>query len=168
MVNRRHNFGFTLVELVVAISLIGIALLGVTYSLQFSVKYSADPLWQSKTLSLAKAYSEEILAQQFDEKSPIRPCSSCTVENSFGPENEKRSDGINQFDDVDDYHGLREVTRNVLGEPRLGYDNYQVSIQVSYAGNELGLKAQQAKRINLEITPPGQKPQHFVFYRSNH
>lgn len=164
--------GFTLIELVVAISLIGIALLGVTYSLQFSVRYSADPLWQTKTLSLATAYREEILAQAFDETSPaqaLTPCQPCTPESRFGADNERRGKSLNQFDDVDDYHGVNEQTLNILGEPREGYANYHVAINVSYAGHELGLqKPQSAKRIDLTITPPGQKAQQFVFYRGNH
>lgn len=171
MAKRQCNAGFTLIELVIAISLIGIALLGVTYSLQFSVRYSADPLWQSKTLSLAKAYTEEILAQPFDEDSPhgsLSPCSVCTASTQLGPDNERRGKGINQFDDVDDYNGLNEETHNVLGEPREGYKNYHVNINVAYAGKELGLERDQgAKRIDLVITSPGQKAQSFVFYRGN-
>lgn len=171
MAKRQRHGGFTLIELVIAISLIGIALLGVTYSLQFSVRYSADPLWQSKTLSLAKAYTEEILAQSFDERSPperLLPCSPCTSPAQLGPDNESRGQGINQFDDVDDYDGLREETHNVLGEPREGYKNYHVDIRVNYAGKELGLERDDgAKRIDLMITPPGKKTQSFVFYRGN-
>lgn len=171
MAKRQVNAGFTLIELVIAISLIGIALLGVTYSLQFSVRYSADPLWQSKTLSLAKAYTEEILAQPFDERSRhgnLSPCTPCTSPAQLGPDNESRGQGINQFDDTDDYNGLSEKTHNVLGEPRAGYKNYQVDISVVYAGQELGLARDDgAKRIDLLITPPGQKAQSFVFYRGN-
>lgn len=170
MVSRQR--GFTLVELVVSISLIAIALMGVAYSLQFSVRYSADPLWQSKAISLATSYSEEILRQPYDalsRTSTLGVCNPCTPENRFGPEQESRANGINQFNDVDDYHGLNEKTHNVLGEPRENYRNYQVAIRVAYAGKELGLDQQQsAKRIELKITPPGQKPLYYVFYRGNH
>lgn len=163
--------GFTLVELVIAVSLISIALLGVAYSLQYSVRYSADPLWQSKSVVLAQAYADEILGQRFDELSPAQgPCHPCTAANNFGPEQEQRGEGRNEFDDVDDYSGLNEATLNILGEPRPEYRRYLVAVDVAYAGLEIGLSDNKlAKRIDIAITAPGQsQPLSFVFYRGNY
>ncbi|MEH6628596.1 MAG: type II secretion system protein [Motiliproteus sp.] len=167
----RRGRGFTLVELVVSIAVLSIALLGVAYSLQFSARSSADPLWQSKTIALVQAYSEEILSKRFDELTPvggIPACTSCTAEVSFGADSETRSGGVNTFDDVDDYHGLNEQPRDSLGNLRSGYSNYRIEVTVIYAGTALGLSDNQfAKEINIRVTPPGQQPLDFGVYRGN-
>lgn len=156
--------GFTLVELVITIAVLSVALLGVAYSLQYSAQHGADSLWQTKTVELAQAYSDEILTKRFDEQSPVGGIPACGSSASaaacsaiLGPEaGEQRGAGVNSYDDVDDYHGLDEMPPvDALGAVRSGYAGYRVEVRVSYAGSDLGLGSNlQAKQIRILVTPP--------------
>ncbi|WP_158070052.1 prepilin-type N-terminal cleavage/methylation domain-containing protein [Motiliproteus sp. MSK22-1] len=167
--------GFTLVELVVTIAIMSIALLGVAYSLQFSAQRSADPLWQSKTIKLVQAYLDEILTKRYDELTPIGGVPACSLCSSTlgtdGPVGtETRGGGANTFDDVDDYHTLNNKPPiDAAGNLRSEYANYQVEVNVSYAGSALGLSNNHfAKKIEITVTPPGQPPLVFSVYRGNY
>ncbi len=163
--------GFTLVELVITIAIMAIALLGVAYALQFSARYSADPLWQTKTVELVQAYTDEIFGKRYDELTPVGgtpacdPCSTA-LQSDAG---ETRQGGVNSFNDLDDYNGIDEQPpRDSLGQDRPEYAGYRVAVTVSYAGTELGLSSNQdAKEVTVTVTPPGQQPLPFSFYRGN-
>ncbi len=164
--------GFTLVELVVTIAVMAIALLGVAYSLQFSAQHAADPLWQTKTVALVQAYSDEIFTKRYDELTPVGgvpACNPCTLAAKLGADDaEVRDGGVNSFDDVDDYHGLDEQPRDAQGALRPAYAGYRMMVTVTYAGAALGLaRDESAKQITLTVTPPGQQPLPFSVYRSN-
>ena len=166
--------GFTLVELVVTIAIMGIALLGVAYSLQFSAQRSADPLWQSKTIKLVQAYADEILTKRYDELTPVGGVPACTTcsatlstDGSFSAET--RGAGVNTFDDVDDYNGLdNKPPIDAAGNIRSEYANYQVQVNVSYAGGDFERSNHFAKKIEITVTPPGQQALVFSVYRGNY
>ncbi|MFT5722324.1 MAG: MSHA pilin protein MshD [Motiliproteus sp.] len=172
--------GFTLVELIITIMVLSIALLGMVYSLQFSVQHSGDSLWQTKTVALVQAYGDEILSKKYDHTTPLGGMPSCDSGGSatscsvtLGPESgEQRGEDENTYNDVDDYHGLDEMPPiDALGAVRSDYAGYRIEVSVSYAsGTELGLNGdQQAKLISITVTPPTtpKTPVHFSLYRGN-
>ncbi|WP_207060641.1 prepilin-type N-terminal cleavage/methylation domain-containing protein [Motiliproteus sp. SC1-56] len=170
--------GFTLVELVVTIAVLAIALLAVANSLRFSSQYSADPLWQAKAVALAEAYSDEILGKRFDERTALggvpacvgigASAGQCTPAADFGAAlAEEAGETRASFDDLDDFHGLDESPRSAEGTPLAQYAGYGVRVSVHYAGSELGLDPFDAKAVTLTVTPPGQAPLVFSFYRGN-
>ena len=167
--------GFSLVETILTIVIISISLVVLVSAWGQSAKHSGDPFWHAKAAYLGQAYIEEILTKRFDENTPVggQPaCTNSTCSVTLGVD--KLADGITDetrdlFDDVDDYDGLNETpSENALGVIRPEYNNYQVIVNVSYAGAELGRPVKTIKRINVSVIPPGESTQLFVVYRGNY
>lgn len=167
MTSAQEQQGFSLVELIVSIVVIGLALASVASFLAFGAGRGADVLLEARAAALGQAYLDEILSRRFDERtnpSGRRPCTTlppganaCTAEIDFGPDGgESRS----SFDDVDDYHGLEEgdgaafPLRDAEGNTRSGYENFFVEIQVRYAGADdvLDLAPVDAKHITVGVS----------------
>jgi len=127
-----------------------------------AVVHSADPFWQAKSASLGRIYQQQIAAQRYDELACAPRELKCSA--SLGPERESRG----EFDDVDDYHNLLEQASDALGQPIADYDNYQISVQISYAGDDFDQTSQRLKKISIEITTPQGEIQQFVSYRGNY
>lgn len=160
--------GFSLVESILTIAIIGVALVVLVSAWGQTAKRSADPFWQAKAAYLGQAYIEEILTKSFDENTPVggQPaCTSATCSTTLGPESEVR--GV--YDDVDDYNGLNEApSENALGVVRPEYNNYRVAVTVSYAGGEIGRPNHTVKKIEVRVTPPGEQMQRYTVYRGNY
>lgn len=143
--------GMTLIELVAAIVILGIALTGITIAVYRGVGQSADVMTQTRAVALAQSYLQEITGRRFDENSNPRgipPCwtdapglADCTAVSNFGSTiNEPNEDARPQYDDVDDYHGVNEGWNSTDGEPlrdadgieREGYDNFRIEVSVRY------------------------------------
>ena len=166
--------GFSLVEVVITIVVIGIALLAAVSGWSNIARNSADVLWQTKVSYLGQAYLEEILSQRYDENTPLgggicNPCSSV-----LGPEaDEVRT----TFDDVDDFNGLSEPATGLFlqivgGAPVQAYVGYNVSVTVTYSGQAVlgGPDNELAKQVTVTVTPPantGQGPVAFSGLRGN-
>ncbi|MEH6470157.1 MAG: prepilin-type N-terminal cleavage/methylation domain-containing protein [Halopseudomonas sp.] len=177
--NSCHSQGFTLIELIITIVVLSVALLGVAHSLQYSAQHGSDTLWQTQTVELVQAYSDEILTKKFDHNTPLGGFPACNTPsnpgctNALGPEaGEQRSGGINSFDDVDDYHGLDDSPPvDAQGSIRSEYSGFRVQVSVSYAGTDLGLADNlNGKLIHIVITPPYSQTTSLPFsvYRGNY
>lgn len=163
-----RKFGFTFIELLITIIVIGIALSALMSALSTSVIQGATPLWEGKALALGQAYMDEIVPLRFDDQSPeaggevAAGLSPCDISN----EGQSR----NLFDDVDDYNGVNDQPPTLLQSSfnMSSYANYAVSISVSCAGDELGLSALHlAKRITLNIIGPSGEVRTLSVYRGN-
>jgi len=167
--------GFSLVEVVITIVIIGIALVAAISGWGNIARHSADVMWQSKVAYLGQAYLEEILARRFDENTPIGggactpACSDESTEfgvtTSTGPYTSLDGESRENFDDVDDFHGVSEnaigLFVGLIGEVQ-AYDNYTVSVDVSYVGSTyLAGSNELLKQVRVTVTPPantGQGP----------
>ena len=158
----RRASGFSLVEAVATILVLGIALTAVVQTLSFAFRKQSDGLWQSRTVALAEAYFEEMAAKRFDEASGVGGIPACAPTaipcSALGPDaGETRTD----FDDVDDFDGLDESPPvDATGTTRTGYDGFRVQISVAYLDaaqvGTLGLDdVTDAKRVDITVTPPG-------------
>ena len=159
---RVSESGFTLIESVFTIVIIAIAMTALISVWSNAVVHSADPFWQTKTTALGRLYQAQIAAQRFDEIACASRGNKCSTQ--FGPDLESRGD----FDDVDDYHNLLELASDTQGREIAGYEGYQISVQVSYAGADFALAEQRLKKISIEITTPQGNMQQFVSYRGNY
>lgn len=124
----KKTTGFSLIELVITIVVLGIALSALSSSLFTSVGRNADPLWQSKSSQLSQAYLDEILSMRYDESSPLGG-GSIGVCNTPGSETGEASRSL--YDDVDDYDGLAETADFLDTITPSSYSGYTVSIEVT-------------------------------------
>lgn len=62
--------GFTLIELIVFIVIVGVGLAGVLSSLNISVMHSADPLQPKQALAIAEATLESMLLKNYADLTP--------------------------------------------------------------------------------------------------
>jgi MSHA pilin protein MshD len=176
--------GFTLVEMVATIVILAIALVGIAGMVSLGSSNSADTLVQTRAIALGGSYLDEIMGRRFDERSApsgFDPCfgfvggDRCTAEMDFGADGGES--GRDEYDDVDDYHGLAEgdgeatPIEDAEGETREEYANYHVDVSVRYAGDDavLGLTETDAKLITVTVTTRDQSSGwEFSAYRSNY
>lgn len=168
-----HQKGVTLIELIAAIVILAIALVGVTAAVSSAISRSSDTTLEARAVALAQSYLDEILARRFDENSGERGIPPCFIADpdaepggvpdcsgTLGPEAGETpiapAYSRNNFNDVDDYHGLDEgygQPRPLLdadGVERIGYDNFRVSVSVRYVNVEPG-----GEDENLAMAPGG-------------
>ena len=157
--------GATLVELVITIVIISVAVAGVVGAFALLSGRSADPLNQTRAVALAQLYADEILSRRYDEDTPpggVPRHVGCTI-------NTEES-GRASYDDVDDYNAISGAPpRNASGAAldSSAYGGFTVSVSVQCAGNEVGLPAADAKRIDITIRDPGNATYAFTFYKAN-
>src|ERR1035437_5893435 len=85
--------GFTLIELVLFIAIIGIAVAGVLIAYDYAARGSADPVVRKQALAIAEALLEEIQQMPFTYCDPDDPAVStatsaagCATPEAMGPE----------------------------------------------------------------------------------
>lgn len=163
--SRRAVQGFTLVELLIIIVVLGIAGATLTMVSARSAQLSASMLREQQALALANAMLDEIVAMPFTPCDPT-PSSCASSENAVpGPEAGEARNGANGFDNVNDYNGLNipvGTLRDVFNNPiaaelptvancRLGV----IVVNVSLPGAPV-VPANDALRITVTVTCPGQ------------
>jgi MSHA pilin protein MshD len=130
--------GFTLVEVVVLIVVIGIAVAGVLLVFQNTVRGSADPQVYKQALAIAEAMLDEILLTSYD---PV--AGGGTRAN---------------FNDVDDYapYSTTGGMKDIDGNPVPGLQDYNVTsiaVVVSSLNSTVALTpVDEAKRITVTVT----------------
>lgn len=99
----------TLIELIVALVIVGVASAGVLVALQLTLRYSADPLVRRQALAVAESLMEEVSSRAYTQLDLHDPAAA--VPNGLGPETalgESRSSATLGFDNVDDYAGYSQ------------------------------------------------------------
>ena len=125
----RETSGVTLIELIISITIVGIAVTGTLLSINRSVRSSADPLVAQQALIVAGAYLEEILLNDYYDPDLGAVGGVC-------PAQEASRD---LYDNVCDYHlladvGARDQDNNAI--PGLG--GYTITVAVETANANLG------------------------------
>lgn len=173
--------GFTLVELVVGIVVLGFAVVMLAVLFFPQAQRSAEPLLQTRAAGLGQALMLEIMSKSFDEHSDrsggLLRCGetdapACTPANAFGPDAGETRD---QYNDIDDYHGLNNATAplsNALGQA-IGhrYNNYDYAIEVCYYQLETqscSASVTAYKQVTVMITTPLGQQIEFAAIRGNY
>ncbi|AIW15145.1 prepilin-type N-terminal cleavage/methylation domain-containing protein [Vibrio tubiashii] len=176
--------GFTLIESIVVIVVMGIAMLTITSFLVPQVSRSADPHYQTRAAAMGQSVMTQILARKFDENSGdqggiprcsssdtgAEDCSGPGAARAFGIDTDKgeTNNNPNAYNDVDDFHGCWEpLATNGCRDLNLlvggnSYLNFRVDVDVTYAVTN------QLKRIRLTVSASNQTPIVLFAYRGNY
>jgi MSHA pilin protein MshD len=146
----RRQAGFSLVELIFFIVIVGLGLAGILSVMNVSVARSADPMVRKQAMALADSLLEEILLKAYDDPDGV------------GGETTRDT-----FDDVGDFHGLDETlatpaTGVFLNMPPL-LDGYRIQVQV--AADALDTVA--ARRVTVTVSRGGEAIS-MTGYRTNY
>lgn len=152
--------GVTLVELVIAIVIVGIAAAALYSAMASITARSADPMLRQQSLAIAEAYLEEIGLQAFPAST------SCPASND--------GNGRGSFDDVCDYNGLNYggatplAPRTALSSvPIAGLEAYQVVVRVS-ADALHDIASSDALLIRVTVTDPLGQALELAGYRTRY
>lgn len=145
----RRLRGFTLVEMIIAMVIIGVGLAGVLAAFNTAVRSSADPLIHKQMLAVAEETMEEVLLKPFavTGTAPSNSAVSC------GAAGAVRS----AFDDVSDYHnyetsGICDIDGGAIG----GLESYSVKVAIDAAATLGTLSGGAVKKITVTVTGGGQ------------
>lgn len=148
--------GFTLIETVMVIVLLGIIMPGIIFYFTQGVKDSATPQRRTTAIFLAESLMEEIKSRRWDENASINStCSNATL--PLATEEATR----NLYDDIDDFNSVSGVTppRDSQGAALVGaeYQGFSQTVTVYYVNPAVSLDTDAGsrtcyKRIKVDIT----------------
>lgn len=158
--------GFSLIELIIAIMIIGASVVGVLSMMNFLAARSADPMIQEQAMLIGEAYLDEILLKPFLDPS------AGTANVCPAPEAEGRS----YYDNLCDYNGLTDVgARDQFGNSIADLGAYTVTVTVDDAVT-LGPAGSQISnsgvlrvlRVDVRVQGPGTMALMLTGYRTNY
>jgi MSHA pilin protein MshD len=161
---RRAVRGFSLIEMIVFIVIVGVSLAGVLSVLDLTVSRSADPMLAKQALAVGEAFIDEILSREY-----LNPGAHPAP-----------TDPRTGFVYVDDYNGyptpaaLGIRTRaNVPNALIPGLEQYRVAVSVALTTAAIGpvgnqVPAGQMQVITVTVTDPAGRIYPMTAYRANY
>jgi MSHA pilin protein MshD len=135
LVRRRRQGGVTLIELIIAITIVAIGVTSILGALSAASSRSADAMVQQQAISVAQAYLDEILQR-------CVPGAGCTASGTT------RSD----WNTVDAYNGLNDSgARDQFGNAIAALAGYNVAVSVTPSSALTGLGTTVARRIDVTV-----------------
>jgi MSHA pilin protein MshD len=132
----RRQRGITLIELVVAITVVAIAATGILSAMSAIATRSADAMLQQQAISIAQAYLDEVLQRWI-------------VDPNGTPTNTGRA----SWNLVDQYDGLVDVgARDQFGNAIAALSAYTVSVSVAQSSALTGVPSASTRRIDVTVT----------------
>jgi MSHA pilin protein MshD len=134
---RRHRLrGVTLIELVVAITVVAIAVTTILGAIGAIALRSADAMMQQQAIAIAQAYLDEITQRWVTDPNGSQP-----------------NTGRASWDLVDEYDGLVDVgAHDQFGNPIAALSAYTVSVSTTPSSGLAGVPAGSARRIDVTVT----------------
>lgn len=149
--------GFTLIELVVTIVVLGIGVSAIVGLMSVNTARGVNPLIDGRLMHVGKAYMDEIRHKRFAET--MVPAPGCAINREEG--------SWPGFDDVDDYHGVDDSPpRTQTSTWMAQFSTVRVRVTVSCAGADIGLPQSGAKKITVLVTDSSGASQVYSVYRS--
>jgi MSHA pilin protein MshD len=158
-----RNSGFTLIELVITIVILGFTLLLLLPFYQ-AIERSSDPIIRERTVALGQALMDEVLSRRWDENTavgggplcsgeggvgrgtksygtPLTACPDASAANRNAGTALGAEGGENRltYDDVDDYNSMAAETDNFTDQAGVvfTYSGYSRSVRVDYVPSNL-------------------------------
>jgi MSHA pilin protein MshD len=167
--------GFTLIETIIVIVLVGAMMAGMTALFVQNVGKSHRPYLRQRTVAVANSFLDEILHKRWNENTPLGggcvntgtgTCPTGPVPAAIGNDGETRA----SFDDIDDYHGLAQSPpQDSSGNDMPGYAGFSVSVNVSQPGASWnGISAADVRLIEVAVTSSSNETISLSAYRVNH
>jgi MSHA pilin protein MshD len=140
--SRRARQGLTLVELVLAMVVIGVGLAGVMLAYSTVMRGSADPLVQRQMQAIAEELIEEVVLKPYASAANAAPATACARDT---------------WNDIGDYDGYATSGRicGIDGTPIAALAGYSVRVAVEAVALG-GIGA--ARRITVTVTRSGSAP----------
>jgi MSHA pilin protein MshD len=185
----RKSLGFTLIESVIVIVVMGLAMITITQFLVPQIERSANPHYQTRAAALAQSVMSTMLARGFDEYGDFTGgdircgeglaggtaqqfCSEAVDTNPLVNELGDDGEAIPDYNDVDDYIGCWEPDGangckdlNLLvgdGSGNTTYRNFRLDIDVTYQEVDL------IKHVVLTVSAINQIPIELQAYKGNY
>jgi len=148
----RRQSGVTLVELVVAITIVAIGATSILGAMASATSHSADAMVQQQAVAIAQAYLDEILQRW--------------VVDPYGtPSNTGRS----SWDTVDQYNGLADTgAHDQFGNAIAALSAYNVAVTVVQSAALPGIGNANARRIDVTVTHAPSVTVTLSGYRTNY
>jgi MSHA pilin protein MshD len=132
----RRERGVTLIELVIAITIVAIAVGGILGAISAFSSRSADAMVQQQAIAIAQSYLDEILQRWVTD-----------------PNGTPANTGRGSWDLVDQYNGLADVgAHDQYGNAVAALAGYNVSVAVTNSSGLGGLGAAVVRRIDVTVT----------------
>jgi MSHA pilin protein MshD len=153
-VRERHR-GITLIELVVAITIVAIAATTIMGVLGTVASRSADAMMQQQAIAIAGSYLDEIMQRWIVDPSD--------------PSGALPNTGRGNWDRVDEYNGLADVgAHDQFGNPIAGLSAYNVSVVTSQSSALTGVPAAATRRIDITVSYAPSRSVTVSGYRTNY
>ncbi|MCZ6503458.1 MAG: prepilin-type N-terminal cleavage/methylation domain-containing protein [Gammaproteobacteria bacterium] len=154
--NRNASFskGFTLVELVVSIVVLGISVTTFLTLVLQTTRDSPDAMIQEQAYAIAQSYMEEILSQPFCDPDFSTDCRTDCTASTACTTCSLAEGSRNQFDDVCDFNGLSNNGAEDFNGAITGLSAYNVDVTVDDSGvtlNGLSSASGQVVRIDVRV-----------------
>ncbi len=144
--------GVTLIELVVAITIVAIAVGGVLGAIAAISSRSADAMVQQQAIAIAQAYLDEILQRWVVDPNGTPP-----------------NTGRGSWDTVDEYNGLVDVgAHDQYGNAIAALSAYTVTVAVTPSAALSGIGSAAARRIDVTVAYPPHGTVVLSGYRTNY
>jgi MSHA pilin protein MshD len=133
---RSRHRGVTLIELIVAITIIAVAATTILAAIGAVASRSADAMQQQQAVAIAQAYLDEILQRWVVDPNGTPP-----------------NTGRGSWDLVDQYNGLVDVgAHDQFGNAIAALTGYTVRVTVSQSGALAGIASAAARRIDINVS----------------
>ncbi len=170
----RRQSGFSLIETILVIVLLGVAVAGMAAMFINNISKSHEPYLRQRALVVATAFMDEIMHKRWDDNSPLGGgcvntgsvlCSSGPAVAGIGSEEPLRPD----WDDIDDFNAISNQSppQDASGSVMPGYAGFTVSVSVSQPGAWNGVPATDVKRIDVQVSSNNGETLSLSAYRVN-
>ncbi len=181
MIRRRSSRGFTLIEIIVVIVLIGSMMAGMSTLFITNISNSHKPYLRQRALAVAVAFLDEIQHKRWNENTPVgggcvKTATTCLSGIALAAIGSDGGETRVQYDDIDDYHGIDGISgvfnqtppQSSDGSDMPGYAGFSVTVTVTEpAGAWHGVPAVDVRLINISVTSSSNETISLSTYRVN-